>query len=391
MKTNLHNSIIEQLLLNNAITRKDLVKLFNIRPASLYSAIDALKSSGLLHEPERVGKRTGRKASSLKFNSKHAYFIGIDLRPRKIFGSIIDLSGNITTTLYSEFDPTGSSEQLVAALLAFIDELIIKSNLDREKLQGLALADPGLVDRHNLVSVIAVTIDNWRNVPTGQIIAKHTGISNIIIESGANAGTFMEYSMIKPHLPESLFNLAIGDGVGSGLIKNGQLFFGATNSRMEIGHLIINPGGTLCQCGNRGCLETVISTPTIEKKIETLIEHRVNSTLTSGNFSIEKFIDAVKCNDKGALSIAAELCANIAIALQAVVALINPEIIIISGKLTGLGDMMLNNIRQYLELNCQPAAISQIKIKLSSLDQFATSQGAALLAREKYLLGAVNK
>jgi predicted NBD/HSP70 family sugar kinase len=385
MRKNLQNSIIRELLVNDSATRKELVKKFKVRPASLYSMIDKLKSSGLLHEPERLGKRTGRKASALKFNSKHAYFVGLDLRPREIFGSIIDLSGQVTVTLQSAFDPSASSEHLISALLAFIDDLIKTSELPLNLIQGLALADPGLVDRDKLVSIIAVTIDNWRNIPTGKIIAEHTGITNIIIESGANTGTFMEYNRLKPDFPDSLFNLAIGDGVGGGLIKNGNIFCGATSSGMEIGHLIINPGGTLCQCGNRGCLETVISTPAIKRKVKRLIAHGVNSILSADDFSIDKFIEAVKCNDKGASSIAIELCTSIAVALQAVVALINPEIIIISGKLTGLGDTMLNTIQQYLQLNCQPVAVSAIKIKLASRNCFSTAQGAALLVREKYL------
>ncbi len=385
MKINLYNSIIGELLVHDSVTRKELIKQFKVRPASLYSVIDDLKASGLLCEPERMGKRTGRKASVLKLNGKQAYFIGLDLRPRKIFGSVIDLSGQVTTTLQSDFDPVASREQLISTLLTFIDDLIKESGLPSTLIQGLALADPGLVDRDNLVSIIAVTIDNWRNIPTGQIIAEHTGIANIMIESGANAGTFMEYNCLKPDFPDSLFNLAIGDGVGGGLVKNGNIFCGATNSGMEIGHLIVNPGGQLCQCGNRGCLETVISTPAIERKVRNLIAHGVNSKLSVDDFSIDKFIEAVNCNDKGASSIAIELCTSIAVALQAVVALINPEVILISGKLTGLGDVMLNTIRQYLELNCQPAAVSNIQIKLASVNRFSTAQGAALLVREKYL------
>jgi N-acetylglucosamine repressor len=385
MKQNLRDKIIHQLLINNSVTRKGLVEDFKVRPASLYKAVDELKAKGLLHEPERVGKRTGRKASTLKFNGNHAYFIGVDLRPRRILGSIIDLSGKVITTLQGEFDPTASAEQLIAALLAFVDNLIKNSKINHALFQGLGLADPGLVDHRNLVSVVAVTIDNWRNIPSGQLLMEHTGISNIIIESGANAGTFMEYSLMKPDFPDSLFHLAIGDGVGGGLVKHDKLFFGATNSGMEIGHLIVNRSGTLCQCGNRGCLETVISTPAIERKVRNIIDHGVNSTLSDGSFSMDKFIKAVNDNDKGALSIATELCTNIAVALQAVVALINPEIILLSGELTGLGDMMLNSIQQHLELNCQPAAISDIKIKLSTMNKFGTAQGAAMLTREKYL------
>ena len=385
MKTTLYNSIISELLVHDSVTRKKMIEQFKVRPASLYSVVDELKAQGLLCEPGRTNRRTGRKASALKFNGQHAYFIGLDLRPRKLFGSIIDLSGQVIVTQESDFNSATSRAQLISALLTFIDDLVRQSELPITMIQGLALADPGLVDRDKLISIIAVTIDNWRNIPTGQIIAEHTGITNIIIESGANAGTFMEYNHLKPNFPISLFNLAIGDGVGGGLVQNGEIFCGATSSGMEIGHLIVNPGGRLCQCGNRGCLETVISTPAIERKVRNLIAHGVNSKLSTDNFSLDKFIDAVKCNDKGASSIAIELYTSIAVALQAVVALINPEVIIISGKLTGLGDTMLNAIRQYLALNCQPLAVSTIKLKLASVNNFNTAQGAALLVRKKYL------
>jgi len=390
MKKNIQDDIIHQVLCHGSVTRKDLVKLFGIRPASLYTVVDRLIDIGLFHEPERHGKRTGRKASVVKFNNEFANFAGVELRPGEILGSVINLSGDIIATLKKSFDPCLDLDQLLVSLKDFVDDLILsqENNLisnSKASFKGLAFADPGLVDREKQLSVIAVNIESWRNVETGRVLREFTGIENILIESEANARTFMEYSLMTPDLPSSFFHMELGYGVGGGFIKDGELFFGSTNCGMEIGHFIVEPGGAQCQCGNRGCLEAMVATAAIKRKVEYLIEHSVHSTLSEKKFSMENFIEAVKCNDKGALLIATEVSEKIAVALQAVVALINPEVIMLSGALTGLGDLMLNTIRKHLELNCQPAAVAGVQIKISSIDDFGTARGAALLARENYL------
>lgn len=389
MKKNIQNDIIRQILLHGFVTRKDLVELLEIRPASLYAAMDKLTDIGLLHEPERHGKRTGRKASVVKFDKEYAYFAGVELRPREVLGSVINLSGDVITTLKGDFDPCLDADQLISTLLDFVNTLIKKSKVPVDVFAGIGFADPGLVDQQRQISVVAVNIDNWRNLETGRLLREGTGIQNVIVESGANARTFMEYSLMIPDLPDSFFHMELGYGVGGGFIKESKLFCGSTNCGMEIGHLIIDQGGALCQCGNRGCLEAMVSTAAIKRKVEYLIEHGVHSMLSKSEFSIDNFIEAVNSNDKGALSIANEICGSIAVALQAVVALINPKIIMLSGGLTGMGDMMLNIIRQHLELNCQPTAVSGVQIKISSINDFGTAQGAALLARKEYLFNYI--
>lgn len=195
----------------------------------------------------------------------------------------------------------------------------------------------------------------------------------------------MEYQELLPKRPESLFHMEIGKGIGGGFINNGELFAGAMNCGMEIGHLIVEPEGPLCQCGNRGCLEAVAAEQGIRRRVQDLLDHNVNTMLKDREFSIKYFIKAVEANDKAARMLANEISVKIAMGLQCIVAILNPAMIVLSGELTGLGKILIQTIRDFLELNCMPTAINGLELRVSALQEKGTAQGVALMTRDALL------
>ena len=384
MKKNLQKQVLQEFLLYKNTTRKDLVKKFNLRPATLYAIIDKLNSLDIICEPSRTGKKPGRKASNLYLNKNHGYFIGVELAPKKLLGSIVNLYGDTLKTTQAPFDPDDNQDKLIENVLNFYSDLL--KHIDTQKLKGIGFADPGIIDIKQQRSVLAVNIKNWKNIDTKNILVKQFNIQNTIIESSVNTRTFAEHSLNPKECSDNFFNIELAYGVGGGFIQNGELFHGGMNHGMEIGHLIIEPNGHLCQCGNKGCLEAYVSTNAIRRKIEHCNNHGVHSILSNQEFSMQHFIKAVKAKDKSAITIAEELALSTAKALQAIVALINPKVIMLSGELTGIGDNLTTTIKKFLELNCQPIATKELSIKISSIDTYGASLGAALIARKEYLL-----
>ena len=382
-KDNLRSVILKNVLQQGEITRPELVEMTGIRAASVFEAVDALKREGILYEPERQGKRTGRKAPVLKLNPDHFWTAGIDFQVRRTIGSVTDLSG---TVLYTAEMPALERGLLTACrneIRAVLRMLQEQCGSQWNKVRGIGFADPGLVDVRQGLSIRAVNVPGWDNAHTGEWLSRENGVPSSVWPE-AMVKTFMEYLVRGKSMHGSLFHLGMDDGIGGGFIKDGECFIGDTNQAMEIGHIVIDPDGPLCQCGNRGCLEALAGETGIRRRIHEVISSGVDTVLNLEQFSLQYFTECAK-HDKAARIIASEVSESIGRALAVAVALLNPSMIVLSGELTGLGDLLLESIHRVLSLSCFAGAVRDLKLEFSKLEKADTARGAALLMRNQLL------
>ena len=384
-KSDLRTEIIHKMLLYGSITRPELVRLTATRAATVFEVVDELKKEGILSEPERRGKKTGRRAPALSFHPDCFWCAGIDFQVRKTLGAVTDMAGNI----HAEAELPALERTSLHACRNEIREVLrrLREQLGEKwsLVRGIGFADPGLVDTEKGVSIRAVNVPGWENAQTGKWLESENTVRAKLWPE-CMVKTYMEYlSRIhteKP--PKSLFHLGMDDGIGGGFVKDGVCFIGDSNQGMEIGHIVVAPNGPLCQCGNRGCLEAVAGETGIRRRIREALNSGVDTELTLEDFSLAKFVEYAKY-DKAAKIIANEVCDSIGSALAVAVALLNPSMIVLSGELTKLGPVLTNAIGRSLSMNCFAGAIRALKIELSTLGAFDTARGAALLMRDALL------
>ena len=382
-KDKLRSIIMKTVLQKGEASRPELVKAAGVRAASVFEAVDALKRKGILHEPERTGKRTGRKAPLLKLNPDHLLTVGIDFEVRKTIASVVDMAGN---ELYSAELPAqerGTLKSCRNEIRSVVRMLEKKAGSQWNKVAGIGFADPGLVDIREKLSIRAVNVPGWENFRTGEWLTQEYGIPAGVWPEGM-VKTYMEYLVRGKEISGSLFHLCMDDGIGGGFIKNGECFVGDTNQAMEIGHIVIDPAGPLCQCGNRGCLEALAGENGIRRRIREVIGSGVDTVLNLEQFSIPYFTECAKY-DKAARIIANEVSDSIGRGLAVAVALLNPSVIVLNGELAGLGDLLLDSIRRVLNLSCFSDAVRDLKLEFSKQGKNDTARGAALLMRNRLL------
>jgi len=378
-KTELRKEILAYILQHGKATRPELVEYTGSRAATVFEVIDNLKAAGVLVEPERKGKKTGRRAPELEVRSSAGYWLGIDFRTRGSAGVIVDAAGIV---LYRE-ELTCERRNLNDCRRE-IGELVRRLKNDAgekwELVAGIGFADPGAVDVGRGVSLRAVNVPGWENAATGAWLEGefHRPVS---IWPEPMIKTRMEYMLRQPEPPESIFLLTLDDGVGGGFIRNGELFIGSTGQGMEIGHLVIDPAGPVCKCGNRGCVEALVGEAAIRALVRQKKLSGAATQLDPETFTIEEFLQAVQ-QDKAIRIVADELCKNIGRALSAVVTLLNPALIVFSGELTQLGAILLDGVRRVLEINCFADAVKDLKLEFARSDRFDTARGAAIRMRD---------
>lgn len=383
-REDLQKLILKRLLFYGRTTRPALVSLTGSRAATVFEAIDELKSAGLVAEPERRGKKTGRRAPELDCNPDHSYFIGIDLQIDGVIGVVANCRGEIVDRYEGSIaSPRQKLEDARTEIVQCVQHLRQRLGEKWSLVHGIGFADPGLVDTANNISLRAVNVPGWENHRTGEWL---TGEFNLAagVWPEQMVKTRMEYLTRLPDAPESLFHLGTGGGIGGGFIKGGRLFVGSTYQGMEIGHVVIDPNGSICSCGNRGCLEAFAGKQGILNLVRRALRNGVDTELSEENFSIRKFVECSH-RDKAARIIADEVSESIGNALATVVALLNPEMIVLSGELSGMGDLLIDAVHRALDLNCFAGAVRKLKLEISSLEDDDTARGAAIMMRDRVL------
>lgn len=332
-KSDLRAEIIDKMLLFSSITRPELVRLTGTRAATVFEVVDELKKEGILNEPERHGKKTGRKAPALTFHPDCFWCAGIDFQVRKTIGAVTDMTGTVQATADS---PRGSElvERLPERDPRNPPPPAGTARREMESRQRNRFCRSGLVDIEKGISIRAVNVPGWENAQTGKWLETENGVKARLWPE-CMVKTYMEYlsRLRREEPPKSLFHMGMDDGIGGGFIKDGRCFTGDSNQGMEIGHIIIAPNGPLCQCGNRGCLEAIAGETGIRRKIREALNSGVDTELSLDEFSLAKFVECAKY-DKAAKIIANEVCDSIGTALAVAVALLNPSMIVLSGELT---------------------------------------------------------
>jgi glucokinase len=384
-KDDIKEALLKELCYKNQLTRLEFIKEHNIRAATVFSAVDELKKSGIISEPDRKGEKTGRKSPPLQLNPDYANFVGLELQGSRLTGLIIDAGGEIVNRAVLNLEGEQNTRKLTLAVDQILLRLKSHNENDWTKVKGIGFADPGLVDIKNKISLRAVNVPGWENIETGRMLKQMTACSETLVVPETMARTFAEYFSRCPESPASLFQMSLSSGIGGGFIKNGELFVGDSYRGMEVGHVVIVPNGPLCQCGNRGCLEAVAAEAGIKRKIRELIVNGVDTRLCLDDFSLESFVEAASC-DRAAMMLANEVCESISLGLATVIALLNPSIIVLSGELTLLGDTLTDTIKRILSTHCFPGALEKLSLEISSLDEYAAAQAVALMCRNQYLL-----
>ncbi len=383
-RCDLKKDILKYLLFHEKATRPELVALTGVRAATVFEAIGELKEEKIIVEPERRGKRTGRRAPELSVDPECILTIGVELRPDCCIGVIIDACGNILCQAENNAEYRDSLDGVKQEIMLLLQMLREKAGDNWRRVKGLGFADPGLVDVPRRYSIRAVNVPGWQNLETGRYLDGVTGLVSGVWPE-AMVKTFLEYLKLFAETPESIFHLATDGGIGGGFIKHGELFIGNSGRAMEIGHLTVDPAGARCRCGNCGCLEAVAGISAIKAKIDAARDSGVDLGNMPHDFSMAAFAEHAAEN-KGVRIIADELCRDLGQALSAVVMMLNPERIVITGEFTLLGDFLLDSLRRELELRCFPEAVRKLKITLSSLEKTDTARAAALLMRNQMLL-----
>lgn len=377
----LQKVILRRLFFHGRATRPELVALTGGRAATVFAAIDGLKAEGLVVEPDRRGKKTGRRAPELECNRHAGCFIGLHLRKREVVGVVTDCRGDILEQYEERFPSPGRQlDETLDGIGRCITELRKLLGDRAELLRGIGFADPGEVDPRCGISINAPGVAGWENLDTGAWLTQLCGLPSGVW-SEQTATTWMEYATRLGQPPKSLFYLGTTERIGGGFINGGKLFVGSNFREMAIGRTLVASGAPEQPSGT---LEDFAGEDGILNAVQRALADGNDFGLSEKNFSVRRFVE-YSYRDQTARHIAENLAEMIGSALATVVALLDPAAIIIGGDLSALGDLLLGTVHRQIERSCGTAAAAGVRLELSALEDCDTARGAAMMIRDRIL------
>jgi glucokinase len=306
------------------------------------------------------------------------HYIGLDIGGTTIKAGLVNETGRV---LEAHKAPT-----VVDDLNGFLFTLteLIRNFQKSVAIDGIGIGVPGLRSSRTHSIETSPNIPCLTNVNLEDLVADQVHL-RVVSENDANAGAYAEFVCGAAVGFQHVAYLTLGTGLGSGLILNGSLFTGTSGYGGEFGHTVIEPDGRLCGCGNRGCVETVVSGTGIVRTANEKLIDGSQSLLREMTWPLtaEMVFDAAARGDATAQAVFQETGRYLGIACGNLINLLNLEMIVIGGGVMASGDVLLGMAKNIAERQAFASSFHDCQIVQSKLWPDAGMIGAAMLARDR--------
>lgn len=312
--------------------------------------------------------------------------IGVDVGGTNLKIAALWSDGTVIHSLQIPTHADAGPEQGCKRLIASITELLQQQAIERGTMHAIGLDCAGLVDPERNLVVDSPNLRSWEGFPLAQRLEAAFGVPTFL-ENDVNAMAYGEWRLGAGRGTRHMLCLALGTGVGGGLILDGRLYRGARGAAGELGHTTLDMHGPQCSCPNRGCLERHIGADAIvERARQLLVEHRHTSSLQQLPPS-ELTPGAISAAAEAGDALAAEVLETTGALLgQGLVSLVNifdPERVVIGGGVAKAGERLLGPARRVVRERAMSVPGTRVEIVPAELGHDGALVGATLLAVER--------
>lgn len=308
------------------ISRADIAKFTGLRPGTVSAIVNRLIKNGLVYEGTEGPSSGGRPPTYLYINSESFYVLAVDIGVIDTVFAVSDFNGRILQqrSVLTEGDPVF----FLNGLADQIDSLV-KSQFSRARFAAVGVSVPGLIDRET-GSIVSSPNLEWNDVPVRSVLETRLRLP-VYVENDANAAAFSElwYGPIDEASVRTLLFVLVVEGLGTGLIINGELRVGSRFGLGGFGHMSIDPNGELCSCGRRGCWETFASERATVERF-----HRVTAKQGLPVLGIQELIARANKGDEMALESLKITAEYMGEGIANLVHGIYPEAVVVGGNIT---------------------------------------------------------
>lgn len=381
--------VIGLLRKTRGLSQAQICKKTGLGSSTIAYIVGRLRSKELIIERPGQSNKRGAKPVLIDINPAGQYIIGTEINSSYLLIGLFDFNSNLVDTIQVAVDQDHSVEKVISLLEVNIKGLLSKHSVSDEKLAGIGVTLSGSISPDGIVQMSSSL--GWVNVPIKQHLSE-------IFDAPVNVYTtkvrlLAEMNVNPPLKSENIAYLNVANGVGVTAIVDGQLMHGSTNQCGELGHIIIDPDGPLCGCGQRGCLEAHISGPAITKKIKSDVASGAQSVLSATlkdddapEAMTQHWKAAIENNDPYAIMLRDDIADKISRAAAIMINLLDPDILILGGYVSAVcSDYFAECIRNRFKSDVYDESSRNIEIIHTRAGQQALIKGVASAVLQEQL------
>jgi len=348
---------------NGSISRADVGKIVGLTPPTISAIVKDLIERDIVQEIGKGDSSGGKKPILLEINSKAAYMIAVDLGGENgIRVALMDLSYNIVNEKFGPKIESLNSQKIKNSLSVILKDFIKENNISKEKILGICIGVPGIID-YKLKKVTAAPCLDWE-ISLDDLNLREIGIPTTI-ENDVNLMALGEKTKGIAQKIKNFVFVGERTGIGAGIIINRNLYKGANNAAGEVGYLLIDPEYVPKGTRDYGCLEKLASYKVIVEKTK---------KKTGKNIRVIDVFKIAAEGDSVALGIVKEALKFLAYGIGNISCVLDPELVIIGGGISILPSRFLEEIKK----NIRGIIPFVPKMKFSKLGEDGVLIGAAV-------------
>lgn len=357
-------------------SRSDLISRTGLSRATVATLVADLIAGGVVEEAGDVDdgfRRTGRPAQPLSIVASAFYAAAVDIGHQHVRVALCDASGTSVWERATPVDVDHSPTQTLDLAASLVDEALCNEDIPRERVLGIGIGIACPVDTRNDTLYAEGIMADWIGVRPADELSARTRLSAELVND-ANAGALAESLYGAARNYDHMIYVRLSAGIGAGIVADGKLLIGGNGLAGEIGHLQVDPAGSVCRCGARGCLETVASPVAVADLLARSWNRPVDTD------ELFRLLDAGNPGAQRAVEDAGETVGR---CLAAMVTLIDPDLIVIGGELAAAGETLFEPLRRSIRRHVMPWSAKHCRVVAGELGDRAAVLGAAGLILAK--------
>jgi N-acetylglucosamine repressor len=371
------NLVLKTIFDHETISRAEIARITRLTRTTVSDIVASLLYEELVTEIGYGESHGGKSPILLGLAEDSRYLVGLDLSRSEFRAAVINLRGKICATTSIPVSNRSGAEAL-DLVYQILDKMMISGF---QPIVGIGVGTPGLVKSSDGMVIKAVNL-GWENLPLAELLQNHYRLPVCVIND-SQAAAMGEYLYGEGHMAESnLIVINARHGIGAGIIINGKLFQGDGGGAGEIGHTVVQEGGSLCRCGSYGCLETVASLQAIEKKAGMLAAFPDSNR--ASEIDMETIYTAFIEDNIQIKQIVLDAAHHLGNAIAVLVGALNIGQIIIVGDMTRFGHLWLQVIKNTMSQHALSTLAKDTTIEFGKLTKDSVLLGATAVLLHDY-------
>jgi predicted NBD/HSP70 family sugar kinase len=365
--------LLGELASSGPATRAELARATGLAPSTVTSLVAALVEEGVVRAADSSGPGgVGRPGQRITLGRRAGVVVGVDLGRRHLKVAVADLSHSLLAREEVSKAVDQKASEDIELIRQQCEAALAAAEVTRDEVLALGMGLPGPVHTSGELGDSTI-LPGWVGVRAAEALQDALAMP-VSVDNDANLGALSESKWGAGSAVRDLVYLKASTGIGAGLVIDGRLFRGAGNTAGEIGHTVIDPGGPVCRCGNRGCLEMYAGSAAILAALKPTHPEIVD---------LAGVVRSARQGDAGSCRVVADAGRAIGSALATLCNIVNPARVIVGGTLGEAGELLLEPMRAGVRRGAVRSAAQDVEIVGASLGHDAELMGAVALALER--------